>query len=607
MKAVCTFLALALLGGLTLESVAQSAIPVVEALQPPTQVRLTQIAADAARTGWVEQAPILHAAARSAYEHDRTAAALGWLYASRWAALFGEQDTSYVPRWIRVVERAGFAHANMPRTYKLDGRALGAQLTSDCQAWFIANADFSAKFFSLVQPVDYLPEVLHILGALYLRDPERFKTYANLALAIAVVYDTPPPPDWPHAQVSASALPRRWPAATEAFDWWIREDHLGHSYLRLTQLAPDELKFVVDAAAPFDELEWSQVVADYPLGQLARAYNMIHYRQDRLSNRLPFWNEGAYTLPRILGAGGICADQAYFACEVGKARGVPTLFFTGEGNDGRHAWFGFLDANRKWVLDAGRYAEQRFVTGVARDPQTWGPITDHELQFLAEGFRRLPTHEQSRVHALYAADYLEHGETENARRAARKAVSYEGRNQIAWETLLAAEAKLGLGPKQFEGTLREAVHAFKRYPSLEAHYTNLLAASLRARGESSAAEVEENRIAHKNRGDRSDLSLVQARIALVRSMTTQPLPEQVRTYNGIVDTLGRGAGIAFFDQIVVVFAEHLARLDQRSEARRAVERARVTLKIEPGRQLEQELDRLMTQLKGISATVQGVR
>ena len=54
------------------------------------------------------------------------------------------------------------------------------------------------------------------------------------------------------------------------------------------------------------------------------------------------------------------------AIHVGNAFGQ---LFTGQGQDARHAWFGFLDGEHKWRLDAGRYAEQRFVTGNALDPQ----------------------------------------------------------------------------------------------------------------------------------------------------------------------------------------------------------------------------------------------
>ena len=82
-----------------------------------------------------------------------------------------------------------------------------------------------------------------------------------------------------------------------------------------------------------------------------------------------------------------------------------------------------------------------------------------------------------------------------------------------------------------------------------------------------------------------------------RAIATQPLPEQLRVYHSVVDTYGRGAGIGFLDAIVRPFAEHLLQLGQVTEARRAVDRARQALKVEPNSQLEQEFTALTKALK----------
>lgn len=382
------FVGLALAAKLTAQP---AAIPEGEALQPPTTSRLALIQAAAKRDGWAPQTAMLRAVAVRAYQLDRLPAAEAWYHVYHWAALFGETDAQFVGRWIQAVQGAKVAHPNMPTRIPTTLQPLGAALSPELQGWLIGNAAFANEFFALLAPVDYMPEVFKILNDLHHRDPARFKTYANLALALAVVYDVPPPPDWPHAQVTPEALPRRFPAPVDAFAWWTREDELGHTYHRLTRLDAAELKFVVDAAAPFAELDWSRQMLDYPLNQLARAYMLVRYRSDRLANNRPVWPGRSYQLSDILRDGGICCDQAYFAAQVGKARGVPTLLFTGAGNDGRHAWFGFLDSNQKWQLDAGRYAEQRFITGFARDPQTWRELSDHELQFLSERFHALPS------------------------------------------------------------------------------------------------------------------------------------------------------------------------------------------------------------------------
>ncbi len=577
---------------------AQLAVPEAEAIAPPTVARLATIHAAAQRDGWAPQSALLRAAAVRAYEREKYPAAEAWLNVHRWAALFGTSEADFVPRWMEAVQAARVAHDNMPARYELKTRPLGATLPAELQAWLIGNAAFSAEFFALLAPVDYVPRVFEILADLHRRDPLKFRSYANLALAIAVVYDVPPPSNWPHSQVTTTALPRKFPEPGEAFSWWVKQDQLGHTLHKLGRLGADELKFVVDAAAPLAELDWAQSAWAHPLGQLPAAYAMIRYRKDRVAADLPIWPGRSYKLAEILAAGGICSDQAYFATEIGKARGVPTLYIYGAGNDGRHAWFGFLDANRKWQLDAGRYAEQRLVTGYARDPQTWREFTDHELQFFSERFRELPSFKQSQVHAQFAAEFLNLGRAPAAAVAARKAVNYERRNQPAWETLLSAARIEGRDAKTVENLMREAALAFQRYPELEAQFVNRVAASLRTRGETSAAEAEVRRIANKGKvTGRADLSVQQARDSVRRAIATQPLLEQIRAYNLAVDTFGRGAGIGFFDEVVTSFTEHLLQLNQKAEAGRAIERARQALKVEPNSQLAAEFERLAQAVK----------
>jgi hypothetical protein len=571
-------------------------IPEVEALAPPGRTRLADLAVAGAQNDWAGVDAAARAAAYTAYSRDRLDAAAGWYHVHRWAALFAESEAHFQLRWIPAVQRAEVAHANMPQRYSSTDRRLGDALSPELQAWLLENASLSEEFFSLLSPVDYVPQVFALLEEMHRWDSGLFQEYASLALAIAVVYDVPPPPDWPHAQVSAVALPRRWPRASEAFAWWVREDRAGHTYHRLAHLGADELKFVVDAAAPFAELEWARDAVHYPLSELPLAYTMVRYRMDRIQSQSLVWAGRSYLLSDILRDGGICVDQAYFATEAGKARGVPTLLFLGSGLDGRHAWFGYLDGDQKWQLDAGRYAEQRFVTGLAYDPQTWRQLSDHELRFLSERFRALPSYRQSSIHAAFAEEELEEHRPADAAVSARKAVNYERRNLAAWETLLAAQQAQQAGPATTEATLREAALAFQRYPDLEIGFSNRLVASLRARGEASLADVEEKRLARKYQEDRGDLSIQQAVGILKRSFETQPPAEQIRTYNATVDNFGRGAGIEFFDKIVVVFAEHLVQLGDRDGALRATEYARTALKIEPGTQLDQDMNNLIARL-----------
>ena len=564
---------------------------------PPSDARLAEIEHVAATSGWSGLVPGLRKLAFRAYELDSQADE-DWLLLSRWADLFATPDDKFMAGWIEAIKANHVGHANMPTQFPVHNRPLSDHVSPALQAWLLGHTDFSAEFFSLVSPCDLLPKSFDILSDLQARYPGKFSTYANLALAIAVVYDVPPPPNWPHGQVKASALPRTLPDPAAAFAFWVHADETGQTLQPLSRLPASELKFVVDAAAPAAELEWAQHNVSTPLALLSRVYDIVRYRVDRVQQGQYIWSEAQYDLQTIVGKGGICVDQAYFSSEVGKAKGVPTLFFAGAGNDAWHAWFGYLDENRHWKLDAGRYANQQYVTGVAIDPQTWGPISDHELKFLSDGFRLLPSWRRACVNADFATAYLAAGQPAAAVRAARAAVNYEPRDLDAWQTLFTAEARTGMSRIDIEGTLREAKLAFKNYPDIEAVLVHGIAESMRKRGEASAADVEESQFAHKVGPERVDLNIDHAVDLLNHSMATDEVNAQIRTYYSVLKTYGQGAGMDFFSRIVMPFVEHMQSADRRQEAFNAVKAAQQVLKVDPDSQLDEEIQGLLARLKG---------
>ncbi len=578
---------------------AQAPVNNPETDNPPTAARLAALEAVAAGPdGWPALVPALRAASLDAYAKRRYVAADAWFHVYRWAALFSESEERFSGAWIANVRANHLNYAGMEGDYPHGTKLLGSYLSPEMQAWVLSHEDFSGQFFADVTDVDYLPRVLTILEGLHRRDPARFERYASLCLAIAVVYDVAPPPYWPHSQVTAASLPRKLPNPAVPFDYLTAQDMRGRTYLRLAPMRASELKFVVDGSTPVADLDWSIEHVTYPLDQFEQVYFMVSYRRDRADNpALMTWSGPPYTLPEILALGGICCDQAYFASEAGKARGVPTLLFKGQGQDGRHAWFGFLDAQGHWQLDAGRYAEQRLVTGYALDPQTWAPISDHELRFLAERFRALPQFMQSRVHEEFALDFLNQGDAAAAARAARLSVDFERRNITSWELLIAANARTGMDASHQEAAMREAELALAKYPDLVLEYGNRVCESLRARGETSLAAYEERSIADHMRGDRDDLAVRQAANILERSLHADPVERQVATFNALLAQFGHGAGAGFYDGIVVGFVEHLVQLKMRAQARDALERAREALGIQPGTQLGAELDRKMATLQ----------
>ena len=574
-----------------------SGIPAGELARAPTPARVAALVEGAASQGWGSAVPDLREAALQAYESG-SGYAPAWYYLYRWADLLGTPYNKAIEKWIRAVEEAKVGHPNMAPSYEAHPGSLTAALSRELQLALLGNAAFSEEFFTLQSPVDNPAQVLAILQQIYAAEPALFADYQSLALAVAVVYDVPPPPLWPHGQVSARVLPRTLPPPARTFAYWAKLDRANFTLQRLRRLPASELKFLVDVVAPFSELDWARKNVPPGLTEFEKAYGLIKYRKDRIELNQYSWPGADYRLATILAQGGICVDQAYFASTVGKAKGIPTIMFRGAGLDGRHAWFGYLDAGERWHLDCGRYADQKFVVGLAYDPQTWGDLNDHELLFITERFRALPTYKLSVMHTNFAAEYLRKNEPDHALKAAREAVNRERRNVAAWQILVRAQQAVAPGDlRALEAVLREGMLAFQKYPDLENDFSRQLGVVLRARGEGSAASFEAQQRAKKYQAERVDLSIQAAADTVERSIQQDDLPTQIRTYNQVLDTSGRGATIEFYDKVVAPFVTHLADKGQILAALQALDRARRTLRVEPGKQLEMELNDLFARLK----------
>ena len=562
------------------------------ALRPPTEAWVREAFGRDAGLSWSALAAAASDAAVLAAAQNRVDAMEGWLMAARWARLLGTDQRVIVQRWIEAMNTAKLGHANMKHAYEMPAEPLSTAISQSFFIRLVADAALSRDLFDLLSPYDFLPGVLGTLERLHAADAALFAQYQQLALAIALVYDVPPPPQWPHAQVSAGKLSRQRADAVAVFAFWTEADRRRLTLHRLNRLDAAELKFVVDAAAPFPELVWAQQRVQFDFDGLPRAYDAVRYIDERAERQIYAWPGPRYTLPDILATGGICIDQAYFASEVGKARGVPTLLFRGAGLDGRHAWFGYLDARQTWQFDVGRYAEQKLVVGVAFDPQTWGEVNDHELTFLAERFRRLPSYQQSRARQAMAQEFLRRNQPDKAVAVATRAANQEPRNVDAWEVLVVAERAAERPAVQREATLRRAARALQRYPDLNARFMREVIAVLRERGQTSAADHEQRMLAQKFTVDRSDLALAQAAEMLNRSLAEDPPATQLRVFESALRQFGFGAGMKAFDQLVQPFFRQAMTEGRKGDAQTILVITVRLLPIEAGSQFAREIDAL---------------
>lgn len=210
--------------------------------------------------------------------------------------------------------------------------------------------------------------------------------YAALGVAFCLVFDRPFPKFWPHPQVPQSAVPIGDLDVVQRFNFYVQSNRDHKLDEDPSQMTFEKLKFLVDSEVSLSELTYAQQTSSHTKENDSRispsnfdkAFFAITYDDSRASSgNFDFnWSQPTYLLKDIESDGGICVDQAYYATILGKGRGIPTIYFHGQGTSGGHAWFGYLTTSGKWELDCGRYESQNYPKGYAFDPQTWQPIDD---------------------------------------------------------------------------------------------------------------------------------------------------------------------------------------------------------------------------------------
>lgn len=444
---------------------------------------------------------------------------------------------------------------------------------------------------------DFTPAVFQNLRRLHTHDAENFFQYFNLALALAVVFDQKPPPDWPHHQVHQDSLLKDDQTLEERFDFWVDSHANRKLYIDITRLGADQLKFVVDALVPREELRFAQERLRFARSSFHQAYSSIKYDQNRIKTEQFEWpTSQPYTLAEIQKAGGICVDQAYFAMIAGKARGIPTLYFVGQGAEGGHAWFGFLRSDTQWNMDAGRYENQNFAVGAALDPQTWERITDHELKFLGQRVRRTPAFQAGLADFSMARRFLRANDLERALAATSSALASSPQNPEAWEFKLELLERNEVPFSQIRQHLEDAIKQFNNEPDIRTHYQTLLIAAAKNAGDDKLASELERRMIAQNANRRSDLSVSAASGRMTALLQEGKIDEALRDFRSQVNRLGRTGGGNFFYEVVAPIVSYLISEGNPREAKRVLDQARRSLRPDRGSILDQELGRLEEQV-----------
>ncbi len=407
-----------------------------------------------------------------------------------------------------ATEQARFIRAVGPAALAAFGTV---DKSRDFLHWLLVRPAVLAAFNDTIEPQDRAAAALAAWRTIWFDDVEGRETFANLAIACALVFDEP-------VRISAdvygfgstsesSGGSAKEVSALSRYRFYRDSAKKGALKVPLAEMTAWELVWVVDAPVPESELVWAQQHANFSRRDWGKAYGHIRYRMDRATQGVNPYK--AYTFAEIEKEGGICGDQAYFAALTAKANGIPAMVISGEGDRGGHAWIGFEVARGEWKLDVGRYADN-YAAGTTRDPQTGRTIKEHELRQLTEPARRTAGYEKSDKLLALATLLTDAGQRDLATLATDTALALAPKNFAAWTAKLDALAAAKVPSADW---LRESARmrtVFREYSDLVQAIDKREADYLAANGSTAAARqavhVQTGRMERKD-GERSDLIL----------------------------------------------------------------------------------------------------
>jgi tetratricopeptide (TPR) repeat protein len=476
-------------------------------------------------------------------------------------------------------------------------RSIAEDVDSTIAAEWINDPELSRLLFENLSDEDYWPGVVQRLQELRRANARKFLEYRALAVALALVYDQALPIFWPHRQVDSHKVPIAPMPVTFWFNFWIEGNESQALMFDLRRLSPGEIKYIVDAPLDLSEFRWARKNAKYQRSDLAKAFDAVSYSQERIGSGRFHWEGGDYTLQIIRLQGGICVDQAYYAAIVGKARGFPTLFFTGQGSQGGHAWFGYLKGENQWELDCGRYKYQNYAIGEALDPQTWLPISDHQLNLYAKGLRDPLAYFASEDDILIGHLSESAGDTSKALDAYESAMQVCPQNPSGWaakaDYLVRAKAPANLLRSHHEA----AIQQFLTNRDVRVTHQIALAELARQAGDISAAESLERQIIAQNKRQRSDLSVNVAARKVIALVDARQFDQALAEYRRQLKAVGKTGGGHLFYDIVQPLVEALVAAGREAEARECLALARKSLAPVAGGTIDGDLRELEMSLR----------
>ncbi|MCE0482861.1 MAG: hypothetical protein LV479_01330 [Methylacidiphilales bacterium] len=469
---------------------------------------------------------------------------------------------------------------------------------------FVAMGKDEAVSHLFVQKLDVLDvkkQALLNLLRLAQNNPDDLHEYAALGVAYALVFDQPFPHNWPHFQVKQSALPIGDLDVVKRFDFYVQANRDHKTELDLTQQSFDNLKFLVDSEVKLSEFEYAQQNR-ISYSEFAQAFFSIRYDESRTSsdNTAFVWPQTTYMLADIEKYGGICVDQAYYAATLGKGRGIPTLYFHGQGSDGGHAWFGYLSRSGKWELDCGRYESQNYPKGYALDPQTWEVIDDTVLTNLFKTGEKNPNYQPAQVALAWAR--LHEGDP------SCKKILDDGRSIMpelaeTWKMEAAVLETINASDDDKKGFYQDWISQFQSFTEMKVEGQRRLLNILKKEGDPEADSLQQD-IVLENRSSGFDIGIQGAAATISDKISSGNWDDAKLEYEKTIRDFGDQGGGSLYYGVIEPYIESCLKNGRTDQAAEGLKFARDRMQLNNGSIIEMEFHHLEGKVSDLKRTTQ---
>ena len=459
----------------------------------------------------------------------------------------------------------------------------------------------SHLFVEKLDPLDVKKQALQNLIQLAQANFNDLHEYAALGVAYSLVFDQPFPGDWPHSQVKQEAVPIGDLDIVQRFNFYVQANRNKKTEIDLTQVPFEYLKFLVNSNVKLSELEYAQG-NKIPYKDFEKAFFSITYDKPRVepAHWAMTWTYPTYTLNDIETKGGICVDQAYYASTLGKGRGIPTIYFTGEGTEGGHAWFAYLSHDLKWVMDCGRYANQNFLKGYAIDPQTWQEAKDTVIEYEVKNGPNNPNYPAAKTALSWARL---HSDDSSYRQLLDGARSIMPELVETWQTEANLMDKSDTIDIQDKKEFYQAwITQFQSSADLKVDGQTRLLAVLQQAHDSDADGLQRS-IILQNRSSGADLGIKGSFSGISGKIDAQDWEGARLEFEKAVRDFNEQGGGTFVKEVIFPYAEACAQYSQFKQAEDGIKFAEDRMGIYKGSLLDIELSQLKSELALLKQTL----